>query len=124
MSSLELSIAIAVAGFSFMAFAAIIAPARVTEQFGIPELTIAGRNEVRAVYGGFGLAVAGILVTALATPDLRAGICLAVGVALGGMAGGRVLSALLDRQIGRFPLVYLIIEVVGASLLIHAAYAA
>lgn len=121
MSFSELSIAIVVAGFAFMAVAAIIAPTRVTVQFGIPELTVAGRNEVRAIYGGFGLAIAGTLAAALVAPGLRPGVCLAAGAALAGMAGGRVLSALLDRQIGRFPLAYLVVEVVGASLLIYAA---
>lgn len=33
-------------------------PRRVTAQFGILELTTAGRNEVRAVDSGFGVAVA------------------------------------------------------------------
>ena len=40
-----------------MGFGAIAKPAFVTAQFGILELTQAGRNEVRAVYGGFGIFV-------------------------------------------------------------------
>lgn len=37
-----------------MGIGAIAKPTVVTAQFGILELTPAGRNEVRAVYGGFG----------------------------------------------------------------------
>jgi hypothetical protein len=37
------------------------------------------------------------------------------------MAGGRLLSALIDRQIGRYPLLYLGLEAVVASLLFYAA---
>jgi membrane associated rhomboid family serine protease len=105
--------------FAFMGLAAIIAPSRVTAQFDIPALTIAGRNEVRAVYGGFGLAVSGMLALAIFDPTLRPGICLTIGMALAGMAGGRLLSAGLDRALPRWPLVYCAIEAVGAVLLIY-----
>lgn len=108
-------------GFLVMGGAAIVTPIRVTEQFGIPVLTAAGRNEVRAVYGGFGLAMAGLLATVLVLPDLRAGVTLTIGVALGGMAGGRLLSALMDRTIGRFPLFYLGLESLAAASLLYLA---
>jgi len=48
--------------------------------------------------------------------ELRAGVCLAVGLALAGMAMGRIISSLIDRKIGRFPALYLGIETVGAGL--------
>jgi hypothetical protein len=107
--------------FAVMGIGALAAPERVTGQFDIPHLTANGRNEVRAVYGGFGLAMAGMLGLAFATPDMRAEICLALAAALGGMAAGRVLSSLWDRQIGRWPTVYLAIECMGALLLLYAA---
>jgi hypothetical protein len=107
--------------FALMGVGALAAPERVTGQFDIPQLTANGRNEVRAVYGGFGLAMAGILGLAFVTPELRAGVCFALAAALAGMAAGRVLSALLDRRIGRWPGFYLGIECAGALLLVYAA---
>jgi hypothetical protein len=46
---------------------------------------------------------------------------LTTAAALAGMAGGRLLSSLIDRQIGRYPLFYLCLEAVVASLLFYAA---
>jgi hypothetical protein len=93
----------------------------VSRQFDIPTLTAAGRNEVRAVYGGFGLAMAAGLAAALAVPGLRAGVCLAVAAALAGMAGGRLVSAGIDRTLGRLPALYLMLEAVMAAALAYAA---
>lgn len=104
-----------------MGLGAIATPIRVTRQFDILELTAAGRNEVRSVYGGFGVAMAAMFALALLRPELRSGICLTAAAALTGMAGGRLLSALIDRQIGRYPLFYLCLEAVVASLLFYAA---
>lgn len=103
--------------FALMGLVAFTAPVWVTRQFDIPTLSAAGRNEVRAVYGGFGLMMAAMLVIALTAPALRAGIAATVGAALAGMAAGRLISAALDRGIGRFPALYLCIETVGAALL-------
>lgn len=104
-----------------MGLGAIAAPVRVTRQFDIFELTAAGRNEVRSVYGGFGLAMAAMFAVAFWRPDLRSGICLTAAAALAGMAGGRVLSALIDRQIGRYPLFYLCLEALLSGLLFYGA---
>ncbi len=62
-----------------------------------PWVRPAARAEVRAVYGGFGLAIASMLAVALATPDLRTGILTTVAAALAGMAFGRLVSALVGR---------------------------
>ena len=108
-----------------MGVGAIIKPAIVRAQFGILELTPAGRNEVRAVYGGFGVFMAIALLVALRQAELRDGILFAVAVAvaaaLGGMAAGRVVSAAVDRAIDRAPLGYLVIEVIVAVMLLAAA---
>ena len=111
---------LAIMGFSAMGLGALVRPTLVTAQFGIPDLSSAGRSEVRAVYGGFGLAMAGVLVVALNQPALRGGVVLAIAAALGGMAAGRLLSALADRRIDRLPLLYLVLEVVVAGLLVAA----
>ena len=104
--------------FALMGIAALAKPTLVTRQFGIRGLEAAGRSEIRAVYGGFGLAMSGMLLAALRSQPLRAGICLTVGVALAGMALGRVASWAVDRRIERAPLLYLVIETLGATALI------
>jgi len=115
-------ITVSALGFSGMGVAAVWTPVRVTEQFGIPELSADGRNEVRAVYGGFGLAVACGLTLSLFMPAWRAPACAAVAVALGGMALGRVGSALIDRHLGRFPAFYFCLEACAAVALTAAAF--
>ncbi len=104
-----------------MGVGAIAKPALVTAQFGILELTPAGRNEVRAVYGGFGIFMALALMVALRQPELRDGILFAVAAALGGMAVGRMVSAVVDRAIDRAPLRYLVLEVIVALVLLAVA---
>ena len=47
---------IVAAGFAAMGLLALARPADVLAQFGVSVETPEGRNEVRAVYGGFGLA--------------------------------------------------------------------
>ncbi len=106
--------------FALMGIGALVSPTVVTRQFGIPSLTPDGRSEVRAVYGGFGLAIAAVLVYAIVDPDLRTGIALTVAVALFGMALGRLISAVLDRSLSKVAALYLVIELVGGALLIIA----
>jgi len=106
------------AAFAAMGIGALVAPTLVSRQFGIPSLTPDGRSEVRAVYGGFGLALAAVLGLAALSPDLRAGITLTVAVALLGMAVGRLVSAVIDRSLSRVALLYLVIEAVAAALLL------
>lgn len=106
--------------FALMGIGALVSPTVVTRQFGIPSLTPDGRSEVRAVYGGFGLAIAAVLVYAIVDPDLRTGIALTVAVALFGMAAGRLISAVLDRSLSKVAALYLVIELVGGALLIIA----
>ena len=79
-----------------------------------------GRNEVRAIYGGFGIAMSSILIAAIYAPALRTGVCLTLAAALIGMAVGRVISGALDRRLARAPLTYLLLEVMTATLLLCA----
>jgi hypothetical protein len=117
---LPVVLAITALGFAFMGLIAVAAPERVTRQFGIPNLDADGRNEVRAVYGGFGIAVAAALVAALFAPDWRVPAAAAVAVALGGMTLGRAYSAVIDKRIGHFPAIYGSIEAVTALVMIWA----
>lgn len=109
--------------FAGMGLAALVRPAFVVGFFGIRLETYAGRSEVRAVYGGFGLAVAMILAFAVWVPSsLSAGILVAVGVAVGGMAAGRLVGGVLER---RMPFgwvgVFLAVEIALASALLFCA---
>ena len=82
----------------------------------VPE-TADARNEVRAVYGGFGIAIAALLAVASQDAALRAGVLLAVAAALLGMAAGRVVSLCVERT-GRWPWVFLVMETALAGLLL------
>ncbi len=107
--------------FALMGVGALVVPDRVTEQFDVPTLTIAGRNEVRAVYGGFGIAMAAMLIVASTSMDLRLGVGLTIGVALIGMAVGRLVSAVIDRSLPSRPLMYLVVELVAAGVILYGA---
>lgn len=113
------------AGFAAMGIGALARPRDVLAQFGVAVDTSEGRNEVRAVYGGFGLAVAALLaIAALGDPSTSEGILVAVAFALAGMAGGRLVSAALERPRAAYPVwVYFLIEVAGAAALLVAAWA-
>jgi hypothetical protein len=111
---------IVAAFFLSMGLVALAAPARVLGIFGVTLETAAGRTEVRAVYGGFGIGVAAVLVAASAS-DLRDGVLLAVAVALLGMAGGRVASGVLGDALEPWPsLFWLAVEVALAGMLLLA----
>jgi hypothetical protein len=115
------SVYLVIIGFRVMGLGALVRPVLVTAQFGIFDLTPAGRNEIRAVYGGFGILVAVALLVALRQPVLRDGILFTVAAALAGMAAGRAASVAIDRTIDRLPLCYLVLEVFGAVMLGVAA---
>jgi hypothetical protein len=117
----DLPVYLAIAGFFVMGVGAIVKPRLVTAQFEILDLSAAGRNEVRAVYGGFGVMTAAALLIALQQPELRAGVLVAVAASLSGMAGGRVVSAVIDRAIDKWPLRYLLLEAAVATMLLATA---
>ena len=117
----DLGLYLGAALFAVMGVGALVVPDRVTEQFGIPPLSIAGRNEVRAVYGGFGIAMAAMLIVASTSMDLRLGVGLTIGVALIGMAVGRLVSAVIDRSLPSRPLMYLVVELVAAGVILYGA---
>lgn len=118
----QIALGVAAFGFAVMGLGSLLRPQQVLAQFGISRLEIDGRNEVRAVYGGFGLAMSAILGFAATDEKMRVGIALTVAVALTGMTFGRLLSAIMDNGITRTPLIYLAIELVGAAALLYAAF--
>ncbi|SOJ53993.1 hypothetical protein MSIMFB_01491 [Mycobacterium simulans] len=95
-------------GFFGLAIWALATPAKFVEGFGILLPKPESRSEVRAVYGGFGLAFAGVLTFAALQSSsgpgsLRAGIMLTLGVAMAGMVVGRIISAVADGGTPFYP---------------------
>lgn len=108
--------------FAGMGLVALARPAAIWKPFGVTPSTPAARNEVRAVYGGFGVAMAALLLAALgADGDVRDAILLAVATALGGMALGRAIGFAVERPGSWFPApFFLVVESVAAALLLAA----
>jgi uncharacterized membrane protein YeaQ/YmgE (transglycosylase-associated protein family) len=113
---------IAAVFFTGMGIFALARPAALIRPFGITLPNPESRAEVRAVYGGFGLAIAGMLALALAGHPARDGILMTVAAALGGMAFGRLVSVVIDRPKAFYPnWFYFLVELVGAAGLWWAA---
>jgi len=108
--------------FAGMAAVTLAVPAQALAPFGIALQQPAARVEVRAVYGGFGLAMAAILVAAASSGgDLRRGIVLTVAVAMAGMAAGRILGRAAG-PVGFYPVwLWFWVEVALAAVLMAAA---
>ena len=108
--------------FLGMGIFALARPAALIRPFGITMPTPESRAEVRAVYGGFGLAIAGMLALAASNVTVRDGIMITVAAALGGMAFGRLVSGVVDRYRAFYPnWFYFVVEVVAAAALLWAA---
>ncbi len=91
--------------FLVMGLGGLAVPARVLRPFGITLEGATARTEVRAVYGGFGLAMAGLLGWAAVEPadPMRRGATLAVAVAMLGMAGGRLVARFVEPPESWYP---------------------
>jgi hypothetical protein len=107
--------------FLGMGALALAAPERITAIQGQPTLTPDGRNEVRAVYGGFGVAMAAILARGLEQPLLRPGIFLTVAAALAGMALGRLVAAAVEPPQRFYPSWFFCALEAGMALALVAA---
>ncbi|MBN3453185.1 DUF4345 domain-containing protein [Mycolicibacterium mageritense] len=118
------TVVIAVVGvfFAGMGLYALAAPAAILRPFGFTIETPTTRAEVRAVYGGFGIAIAAVLGYAAATPgEIRTGILITVAAALAGMAFGRVVSGVIDSRTSFYPnWFYCVVEAVAAAALVWA----
>ena len=99
-------------------------PAALIRPFGIALPDPTARAEVRAVYGVFGVAIAGVLAWAVTGTAAREGILIAVAVALLGMAFGRLVAGVIDTPKSFYPnWLYLLVELVLAGALLWAAHA-
>lgn len=95
-------------------------PAALIRPFGLVPASPEARTEIRAVYGGFGVAIAGLLGAALAdVGGIRRGAVVAVAVALLGMAFGRLVARVVERPAGFYPSwLYFWFEVAAGGLLL------
>lgn len=111
-----------VVGVFFLAMGgyALAAPAALIRPFRLAADTPESRSEIRAVYGGFGIAIAAVLLLAtLQGGDFGRGVVVTVALALAGMAAGRVVSRVLDRPTAFYPVwFYFCVEAVAACLLL------
>jgi len=119
---MSIAVTVVAIGFAAMGLAALVKPAVIWAPFGVAPTTPGSRSEVRAVYGGFGVAIAVLLFVADGwTAGLRAGVLLTVAVALAGMAAGRVVSAVLEpKALLGYPGFFLVLEAGLAALLLSA----
>ncbi|MGW0506130.1 DUF4345 family protein [Micromonospora sp. NPDC003241] len=109
--------------FLGMGVYALAAPAALARPFRIVIESAESRSEIRAVYGGFGLATAAVLAAAaLDIGDIRTGAVITVAAALAGMALGRLISRIADKATAFYPIWwYFWIETIGAALLFSVA---
>lgn len=116
---MDIRVIVVAVAFALMGIGAFVRPRTFVGPFGLNAETPDARNEVQAVYGGFGLAVAATLLATLSYPHVQDGVILAVSASLAGMAGGRVVGALRERP-GRWPVIFFFVEAVGAAFLLTA----
>jgi hypothetical protein len=108
--------------FLGMGVYALAAPAALARPFRFTVDTPESRSEIRAVYGGFGVAIAATLGIAVSDDVLRPGVLGAVAAALAGMAAGRLVSRLVERPAAFYPSwLYFWIEAAAAALLFAVA---
>lgn len=115
-------IIVVAAFFLGMGVYGLVAPAALIRPFGVVLATSDARTEVRAVYGGFGVAVAALLAMAAAdVRGVREGAVLAVAFALAGMAVGRLVGLAAERSGGFYPTwFYFCVETLAAGVLLAA----
>lgn len=110
-------IIIAALFYGLIGLAALLRPRHLLQGFGIAAEAVDSRNEIRAVYGGLPLTMSGLLAFTLGGSDLADGILVALASVSAGMAAGRLVSAMIDRQIGRNPVIFTILELIVAALI-------
>jgi hypothetical protein len=109
---MPVSLFIAFILFAAMGAGLIWKPEYVSRLTGVELTTVESRNEVRAVYGGFGVAMAIAMFIAMVSTGLRGGIMVTTGLALIGMAAGRGYSIWLERPANNLIYAFLGLEAV------------
>ena len=100
----------------------LVQPVRVPAGFGAAAPPPAYRNEIRAIYGGFPIALAAVLVWAAtgASDAVREGVLIAAAVSTAGMAAGRLISRAVEPTESSYPWIWFGVEVVLVALLVAA----
>jgi hypothetical protein len=103
--------------FAGMGLLALVRPLAVVAIFRIQLEHSDARSEVRAVYGGFGIAVAAVLVAGAGRKDAFGdGLVAATAIGLAGMAGGRLIGLLADRPRHAYPTGAFVVVEAGLAL--------
>jgi hypothetical protein len=102
-----------------MALVALAAPARILAFFGVEVTTADGRNEVRSVYGGTGIAVIAALVVSAGEGSVRKGVYAMLVLYFGVMGLLRAVAALFGGTSAR-PWLFVALELGLAGLMILA----
>ncbi|MEV1172829.1 DUF4345 domain-containing protein [Nonomuraea sp. NPDC049784] len=115
-------IAVVAVFFLGMGVYGLLAPAALIRPFRIVADSAEARTEIRAVYGGFGVAVAGLLLVAAADAGgMRTGVVVTVAVSMLGMAFGRLVARSVERPSAFYPSwLYFWVEAVGGGALLAA----
>jgi hypothetical protein len=106
-------------------YSGLAAPVRFSQLLGYMLTGFDGRNEVRAQYGGFFLAIAAAVILALAGKVPRQAALILNAVLFGGLIAGRVLSLVIDggmHEYGRYIQILFLIDATGFSLSLIALY--
>ncbi len=114
----DVIIYIAAAFFLLMGLVALVNPPYIASFLSLKSLPRDMRHEVRAVYGGFGIAMSAVLIAATRVDSIRSGVILTVSLALLGMAAGRLVSLSVDRSVGKYPNLFLAGELLLGGLLL------
>ena len=115
-----LCVAIVASFFFLMGAQALFDPDSTLDYFGNGPLGPDMRSEVRAVYGGFGIAISLLLLASFRFASLAPGIRITVAGALLGMAMGRIVSRLTEAPEGIYPLLFFFGEIILAALLLYS----
>jgi Domain of unknown function (DUF4345) len=107
--------------FAWLGVSALAQPRTLLAVFGVTVPTADGAGEIRAVYGGFPVVMAGALIASTFVADLESGAPVAVAAAMGGMILGRAVSLVVDRSMGRVAAIFVVIEFAIVVLLTVAA---
>jgi hypothetical protein len=94
----------------------LFSPAQLFDPLGVPLLTPAGRNEIRAAYGGMHLGVGLLLIVWTWQRERRRAALWLVAAFMGGLALGRLASLFADGAPGSFVLRLWVPEALAASI--------
>ncbi len=119
---LNASIVLCAAFFVCMGAAALWRPRGFARRLELDATSALALSEVRAVYGGYGLAMGALLLAALAWRALLPGVAVAIGAAMAGMLLGRLVSWAAERRLPRRALLFAGIEAALAAILFTTAF--